>query len=179
MGAIVVALVALVTVASPAAAQYPPPVPPPSLTVSQQEGPPGYTFTATVVNCVPGQTVVFVLGDQRVEATCSPTSLQATVTLTAPPGLGTYTVTAEVNGTVLSQAIQVIDVPPSTLPDTGGGTVTLPDTGGGSTGGGGAGRPLPSTGSDGVGTLLQTGLILAAVGAGFLVVARQRRRNLA
>jgi LPXTG-motif cell wall-anchored protein len=88
-------------------------------------------------------------------------------------------VTAEVNGTVLSQAIQVIDVPPSTLPDTGGGTVTLPDTGGGSTGGGGAGRPLPSTGSDGVGTLLQTGLILAAVGAGFLVVARQRRRNLA
>lgn len=179
MGAIVIAFVALIAGASTAQAQYPP-LKQPDLVISQEIGPPGYTFTATVTNCVPGQRIVFVVGDQRVEATCDPVTMQASATITAPPGLGTYTVTAEFYGDcssfvqgnppgtvvgqteapclVLTETIQVISAGPAT-------TTTLP------------GGNIATTGSNGIDTTLQTGLILLAVGAGFFVVSRIRHRQ--
>lgn len=184
--AALLAVVAVLAVSQGAHAQYPPALPP-TLGISQEIGPPGFTFTATVTNCVPGQRVVFVLGDLRVEAICDPITLQASAVLTAPPQTGSFTVNAEFFGTcspavepclVLTQTIQVVAAPPSTLPDTGGdgggGSVTtLPDTGG-STGGGGGN--LPRTGSNGVSSMLSAGLVAVAVGAGLFVVARVRRR---
>lgn len=184
--AALIAVVAVLAGASTAHAQYPP-AQSPTLVISQEIGPPGFTFTATVANCVPGQRIVFVLGDLRVEATCDPVTLQASASLTAPPGLGSYTVRAEFYGDcgggvvgqpgapclVLEETIQVVTAPPSTLPDTGGGT--LPDTGGGGAAGGGGGA-LPRTGSNGVSSMLSAGLVVLAVGAGMFVVARIRRR---
>ena len=177
MSAIVVVFVALVAGASPALAQYPP-AQPPTLVISQETGPPGYTFTATVTNCVPGQRIVFVLGDQRVEATCDPVTLQASASLTAPPGLGSYTVSAEFYGDcspfvqglrsaavltqaetpclVLTETIEVISAGPAT-------TTTVP-------------RNIATTGSNGIDTTLRTGLILLVVGLGFFAVTRLRRR---
>jgi hypothetical protein len=178
MGAIVIAFVALIAGASTAQAQYPP-LKQPDLVISQEIGPPGYTFTATVTNCVPGQRIVFVVGDQRVEATCDPVTMQASATITAPPGLGTYTVTAEFYGDcssfvqgnppgtvvgqaeapclVLTETIQVVSAGPT--------TTTVP------------GGNIATTGSNGIDTTLQTGMILLAVGAGFFVVSRIRRRQ--
>jgi uncharacterized membrane protein YgcG len=176
------AVVALVGGASAAYAQYPPELAP-TLVISQESGPPGFTFTATVTNCTPGQTVVFVLGDQRVEVVCTPVTLQATASLTAPPGPGSYTVTATVGGVVLTATIDVVAAPPSTLPDTGGdngGGTDGGGTDGGGTGGGGAdGGALPSTGSNGVATTVRTALILVVAGGGLFFVARARRRSAA
>jgi LPXTG-motif cell wall-anchored protein len=172
-GAMMFALVLVFAGASVAQAQYPV-CNPPTLVISQAVGPPGYTFTATVTDCVPDQQVVFVVGDQRVEATCDPVTLQASATITAPPGLGSYTVTAESCGHcssfgtattiapggsscfVLSEAIQVVSAGPT--------TTTLP------------GGNLPTSGASGVSSTLTSGLVVLVVGLGLLVVARRRRR---
>jgi LPXTG-motif cell wall-anchored protein len=173
MGAMIFALVLVFAGASVAQAQYPVSKPP-TLVISQDIGPPGYTFTATVTECVPDQRVVFVVGDQRVEATCDPVTLQASATITAPPGLGSYTVTAEFYGDcssfgtgaivapagapcfVLSETIQVVSAGPT--------TTTLP------------GGNLPTSGASGVSSTLTSGLVVLVVGLGLLVVARRRRR---
>lgn len=171
ISAVLIAVVAVFSVSSVANAQYPP-VKKPTLVISRDIGPPGYTFTATVTNCVPGQRIVFVLGDQRVDATCDPVTMQATVTLTAPPGLGSYTVSAEFYGDctpfglppsqpdvpclVLSETIQVIDAATTTT------TV--------------AGGNIPTTGSSGVNSTLSTALVLVLTGLGVFVVSRIRRR---
>jgi hypothetical protein len=178
MGAIAIAFVALIAGASTAQAQYPP-LKQPDLVISQEIGPPGYTFTATVTNCVPGQRIVFVVGDQRVEATCDPVTMQASATITAPPGLGTYTVTAEFygdcssfvqgnpSGTVPGQAEAPCLVLSDTIQVVSGGPTTTTVPGGN----------IATTGSNGIDTTLQTGLILLTVGVGFFVVSRIRRRQ--
>ena len=148
--------------------------------ISQEIGPPGYTFTATVTNCVPGQRIVFVVGDQRVEATCDPVTLQAPASITAPFGLGSYTVFAEFYGDCSS--FSQTGLPPGTVIDPTGQpclvlsetfvvvdttttTTTVPS------------GSIPTTGSNGVDTTLQMGLILVVVGVGFFAVGRVRRRQ--
>jgi len=178
IGALMIAAAAVLAGASAAQAQYPP-AQPPTLVVSRDVGPPGYTFTATVSKCVPNQRIVIVLGDQRVETTCDPVTLQATVSLTAPPGLGTFTVSAEFYGDcssfvqgsrsngvsaqadvqpclVLTQSIEVIAAGPT--------TTAVPD------------GNIPTTGSSGVSSTLTAALVLVAAGVGLFVVARLRRR---
>jgi hypothetical protein len=180
--AALIAAVATLAVASAAHAQYPP-AQKPTLVISQEIGPPGYTFTATVTNCVPGQLIVFVVGDQRVETACDPVTLQASATLTAPPGLGSYTVFAEFYGDcspfvqglrsdgltaqaeppclVLSETIQVVAATPTTT------TTTVP-TG-----------TIPTSGSNGVDSLVTAGVILVITGFGIFAVSRVRRRPVA
>ena len=58
----------------------------------------GGTFTATVNNCMPGETVIFTFEGATATATCDPTTLQSSVPFTAPTTPGTYQVCATVTG---------------------------------------------------------------------------------
>ena len=178
--------------APPASADYPPGATA-ALTATPASGGPGYTVTATVSNCFPGESLTFTLGTSTATATCSATTFQATVTLTAPQAPGPYNVTVPLQPQgqtpqanrprVLSAPITVVAAPTTTVP------ATLPETGGsdgsggvgGGTGTGGQpglpGGGLPATGSSGLSTTGTIAITLLAAGAGMFAVARLRRRQ--
>ena len=133
---------------------------------------PGGTFNATVTNCLPGETVVFVFEGVSRSVTCDPTTLQASFPFVAPTTPGTYQVCADLTGNgatvpsgvtrprTICTTIEVVATGPTVPP-------TVP--------GGG----LPGTGSSGVDTNLALAGTLLVVGLGLLVVAGIRRRETA
>jgi hypothetical protein len=155
---------------SVAHAQYPPSGGP-GLSLTREVGPPGFTFVATVTNCFPGERVVFRINGVSYEAICDPTSLQASVTITAPDAVGPYTIFADVYGPctnapapcfVLSEVIQVVAAAPPT-------TVPSPPT---------TIRPgvVASTGTNAAGPITVTAALLVVTGLCVLAVSRRRRR---
>lgn len=162
-----------------------------TLVVEPKIGPPGFTFTATVLNCYPGETVEFRLdGGNLQTTTCDTTTFQATVTYQAPNAIGFYPVTATLLGLpngpvgfrsapqrvelppigerplVLADEIQVIDEDVTTTTEAV--TTTTAPTG-----------QIPDTGSSGVSTNLTIGGIALLTGLGLLIVAGIRRRSTA
>jgi hypothetical protein len=88
-----------------------------------------------------------------------------------PPETTTTTILTETVVTLPNTGETEAAVPTSTV------SAVLPDTGGTDVTSGAAGRPLPSTGSNGIATSITTGGAILAVGIGLLVVAGIRRRN--
>ncbi len=133
---------------------------------------PGGTFTVTVTNCLPGETVVITFQGVSQTVTCDSTILQAGATFNAPTTPGTYEACAEFTGTGAT-------VPPGvTRPTTVcttiqvlAPTVTVPP---GVPGGG-----LPATGSSGISTTTTTAIVLISAGALLLIVTQMRRRRTA
>jgi LPXTG-motif cell wall-anchored protein len=128
---------------------------------------PSEVVTVTVQGCEPGENLIATLGEQSDDATCegasglgSTTNRQtqvstgnATMTVTAPPALGTYTGT--VTGESNSATFTITVIAQSAAP-----------TG-----------SLPQTGSNGIGTTTTIALGLLAVGVGMLAVTQIRRRR--
>lgn len=145
---------------------------PPDITTDVPMVDPGGGFTATVTNCLPGETVVFTVDGMEGTATCDGTTQQASFPFVAPMTPGTYEVCAELTGTGATVPSGVtrpttvcttIEVIGAGAP----GTPTIP--------GGG----LPATGSSGLGTTTTSAIVLLGAGALLLVVAQVRRRRTA
>ena len=132
--------------------------------------PPEGTFTATVENCLPGETVNISFDMVMIPTTCDPTTLQASASFVAPTATGTYEVCAELTGSnatvpqgvvrprTICTSIQVAasgPVPPPVIP------------------GGG----LPATGSSGLDTTTTSAAVLLGAGVMLLVVSQVRRRR--
>ena len=147
-------------VSSPAAA-YPPGTTV-NLTLTQQVGPPGFTFTAVVRGCFPGERVDFRLADGAVTTViCSTTTFQASLTFTAPPNGGTYPVTATLRGVAGSTTPnRPLVLSSSVLVEAAATTTVQP------------GGNLPATGSSGISGNLALGGVALLVGFG---LARGRR----
>ncbi len=128
---------------------------------------PSEVVTVTVNGCEPGEDLTATLGEQNEDATCTGASAlrstanrqvqvstgSATMMITAPPTLGSYTGT--VTGATNSATFTITVIARSAAP-----------TG-----------SLPQTGSNGIGTTTTIALGLVAVGAGMLIVTQMRRRR--
>ena len=140
------------------------------ITTNVPSVPPGGTFTATVGNCLPSETVVITFEGVSITAICDPTTLQASGSFVAPTTPGTYQVCGDLTGVgatvpqgvtrprTVCTSIQVIAAGP-----------TVPPT---SPGGG-----LPATGSSGLGTTTTSAIVLISAGALLLIVTQVRRRR--
>ena len=134
--------------------------------------PPGGSFTATVNNCLPGETVVITFEGVSNTVTCDPTTLQASSAFVAPTTPGTYQVCAELTGTgatVPSGVTRPRTVCTTIVVAAAGPTVPPTVPGGG----------LPATGSSGLGTTTTAAIVLLGAGALLLVVSQVRRRRTA
>jgi LPXTG-motif cell wall-anchored protein len=162
----VAAGVALVALATPAAAQqYPPPVN--SFTVSDTTPTPGQTITATAQTFAAGASVTMTLtSDPVVLATATADGsgvVSTSATIPADTTLGSHTLTAAgdaPDGSTLSLTVSLNVVPAD------------------GAGGGGTGN-LPRTGDDSSIPLARIGLALAALGGVILAVSAKRRRSAA
>ena len=156
---------------STVSAQYVTPRPP-GITTNVPTVATGGSFTVTVTNCLPGETVVITFQGASQTVTCNSTILQAGATFTAPTTPGTYEACAEFTGvgatvpdgvtrpTTACTTIQVLAP-----------TVTVPP---GVPGGG-----LPATGSSGISTTTTSAIVLISAGALLLIVTQMRRRRTA
>ncbi|MEO1059078.1 MAG: hypothetical protein AAFY28_19385, partial [Actinomycetota bacterium] len=154
---------------------------------------PGFTFTATVSNCLPGEEVIFRFQGESQSTTCSTTTFQASATFEAPQQPGIYPVFADLTGRgsivpISGMALGLIRPasPPEVdaerpltlvlnvevIADT---TTTGPPTTPATTPSGG----LPDTGASGIGGTGTIAAILVGVGALLLIVAQVRKRSAA
>lgn len=181
---------ALLALGAPAQADYPPGQIA-TLVAVPAVGGPGYTVTATVSNCYPGESLTFTLVSSTATATCSTTTFQATVQLTAPAAVGFYDVTvplapivsplraapqalpagnAAMRPRTLTAQIQVVEQEQTTTSSTTTTTTTpsgqLPASG-----------EIPTTGSSGLNTTATVAIVLLVGGLALVAVAQVRRRQ--
>ena len=152
-----------------AVAQYPPAATT-GITTNVPSVAPGGTFTATVGNCLPGETVVITFQGVSTTVTCNSTTLQASASFAAPATPGTYQVCADLTGTgatVPSGVTRPLTVCTSIQVIAAGPTVPATVPGGG----------LPRTGSSGLGTTATIAIVLLSAGVLLLIVSQVRRRR--
>ena len=145
-------------------------VQPPGISTDVPSVTPGGSFTATVTNCLPGETVIITFQGVSQTVTCNSTILQAGATFNAPTTPGTYEVCANFTGggaTVPSGVTRPATVCTTIRVAAAGPTVPPTIPGGG----------LPATGSSGLGTTTTTAIVLLGAGALLLVVSQVRRRR--
>ena len=143
-----------------------------SITTDVTSVAPGGNFTATVGNCLPGETVDITFESVTITATCNPTTLQASASFFAPTTSGTYQVCGNLTGVgatvppgvtrprTICTSIQVLASGPTLPPDIPGGG-------------------LPATGSSGLDTTTTSAAVLLGAGVLLLVVSQVRRRRTA
>jgi hypothetical protein len=122
---------------------------------------PGGTFTVTVGDCLPGETVVITFQGVSIAVTCSSSTVQASASFAAPSAPRIYDVCGVTNGsTTVCTTIRVIGAG-ATVP------ATVPGSG------------LPATGSSGLGTTATSAIVLISAGVLLLIVSQVRRRRTA
>ena len=152
-----------------AVAQYPPRATT-GITTNVPSVAPRGTFTATVGNCLPGETIVITFQGVSTTVTCNTTTLQASASFAAPATPGTYQVCADLTGTgatVPAGVTRPLTVCTSIQVNAASPTVPATVPGGG----------LPRTGSSGLGTTATIAIVLLASGTLLLIVSTVRRRR--